>query len=104
MLGRGAIIRPWLFSEIARTVYGLDILKQTLSLPDVYATFIEAMKADYRPENQLGRLKSFTHYFARNYKFGHSLASKVQSSRSMDEAIERAGMFFEKSKELNSLY
>ncbi len=94
MLGRGAIIRPWLFSEIARTVYGVDIPKPAVSLPDVYAAFIEALKADYRSIYHLGRLKAFTHYFARNYKFGHSLASKVQSSSSVDEARERAETFF----------
>ncbi len=99
MLGRGAIIRPWLFSEIARAVYGIDIPQSTLSLPDVYATFIEALTADYRSRYHLGRLKAFTHYFARNYKFGHSLASKVQSSSSMDEARERAELFFANSKQ-----
>ncbi len=99
MLGRGAVIRPWLFSEIARDVYGVDIPKPAVSLPDVYTAFIEALNADYRSINRLGRLKAFTHYFARNYQFGHSLACKVQSSKSMEEARERAEMFFAKSKE-----
>jgi tRNA-dihydrouridine synthase len=97
MLGRAAVIRPWLFSEIARTVYGLDIPNPTVSLPDVYTAFIDALNEYYRPIYQLGRLKAFTHYFARNYKFGHTLASKIQSSSSMDEARERAGMFFANS-------
>ncbi len=94
MLGRGAAIRPWLFAEIARTVFGGDITEQAVSLPDVYAAFLEALNADYRPIYRLGRLKEFTHYFARNYKFGHYLATKIQSSSSMDEARERAGAFF----------
>jgi nifR3 family TIM-barrel protein len=98
MLGRGALIKPWLFSEIARDVYGVDIPKPVVSLPDIYTAFIEALTADYRPIYHLGRLKAFTHYFARNYEFGHSLACKVQSSRSMDEAMERAGAFFAKSR------
>ncbi|RJQ16428.1 MAG: tRNA-dihydrouridine synthase family protein [Nitrospiraceae bacterium] len=97
MLGRGAVTRPWLFPEIARTVYGIDVPKRAVSLPDIYTAFIEALNADYRPIYRLGRLKAFTHYFARNYKFGHSLACKVQSSSSMDEARERAGTFFANS-------
>ncbi|HUO76332.1 MAG TPA: hypothetical protein VMU21_02045, partial [Thermodesulfovibrionales bacterium] len=60
---------------------------------DVYVAFLEALDAYYGPVYCLGRLKEFTHYFARNYKFGHSLASKVQSSSSVDEASERAGTF-----------
>ena len=99
MLGRGAVQRPWLFSEIARTVYGVDIPKPTVSLPDVYTAFIEALNADYRPIYHLSRLKAFTHYFARNYKFGHTLASKIQSSSSMDDARERAGTFFANRKQ-----
>jgi tRNA-dihydrouridine synthase B len=94
MLGRGAVIKPWLFAEIARTVFGSDIEERVVSLPDLYAAFLEALNANYRPIYRLGRLKEFTHYFARNYKFGHTLASRIQSSSSMDEAIERAGTFF----------
>jgi tRNA-dihydrouridine synthase len=99
MLGRGAVARPWLFTEIARTVLGRDITVRAVSLPDVYAAFLEALNVYYRPVYRLGRLKEFTHYFARNYKFGHSLASRVQSSSSIDEARERAWMFFAKNSE-----
>jgi len=99
MLGRGAVIRPWLFAEIAGSVFGGDITERVVSLPDVYAAFLEALNADYRPIYRLGRLKEFTHYFARNYKFGHSLATKIQSSSSMDEARERAWTFFANNSE-----
>ena len=94
MLGRGAVIKPWIFAEIAKTVFGSDITERAVFLPDVYAAFVEALISDYRPIYRLGRLKEFTHYFARNYKFGHSLATRVQSSGSMEEARERAGAFF----------
>ncbi len=98
MLGRGAVIKPWLFAEIARTVYGVDIPEPAVLLPNIYTAFIEALNADYRSVNRLGRLKAYTHYFARNYQFGHSLACKVQSSESMEEAIERAETFFANNK------
>lgn len=94
MLGRGSIIRPWLFAEIARDVLGCDITEPVVSLPDIYSAFIEALETDFRPIYRLGRLKEFTHYFARNYKFGHTLATRVQSSSSIDEAKERALTFF----------
>jgi len=95
MLGRGAVIRPWLFAEIARDLCGSTIAEQPVSLPAVYNRFIDHLKELFRPEYRLGRLKEFTHYFARNYKFGHHLASRVQSSASVDEARERAAVFFE---------
>lgn len=94
MLGRGAAIRPWLFAEIAREVFGRDTAPPAVSLPQVYGAFIGHLVSLFRPEHRLGRLKEFTHYFARNFKFGHHLASRVQSSGSVEEAQERAGLFF----------
>ncbi len=95
MIGRGAAIQPWLFNEIARDVYGCAIAPPSVSLPAVYDSFIDSLEELYRPEYRLGRLKEFTHYFARNYKFGHLLASRVQSSASVDEGRERSNIFFE---------
>jgi len=95
MLGRGAVIQPWLFAEIARDLCGSTIAAPAVSLPAVYGSFIDHLNELFRPEYRLGRLKEYTHYFARNYKFGHHLASRVQSSASVDEAKERAGVFFE---------
>lgn len=95
MIGRGAVAKPWLFAEIAREVYGCKIAEPAVSLPLVYGNFIDLINELFRPEHRLGRLKQFTPYFAQNYKFGHNLATKVQSSKSVDEARERAGIFFE---------
>ena len=94
MLGRGAVIKPWLFAEIARGVFSSAIPEPAVSLPAVYGAFIDHLGL-FRPPYRLGRLKEFTHYFARNYRFGHHLASRVQSSASVEEARERAGVFFE---------
>ncbi|HTG01880.1 MAG TPA: tRNA-dihydrouridine synthase family protein [Nitrospirota bacterium] len=99
MLGRGAAMKPWLFAEIARTLYGCDTPEPEVVLPDLYFTYIDNLCALFRPEHRLGRLKEFTHYFAKNYTFGHHLASRVQSSASMEEASERARVFFESRAE-----
>ncbi|MBM2837480.1 MAG: dihydrouridine synthase DuS [Deltaproteobacteria bacterium] len=95
MIGRGAVTKPWLFAEIAREVYGCEIAEPEVSLPLVYGNFIDLLNELFRPEHRLGRLKQFTPYFAQNYQFGHNLATRVQSSKSVDEARERAGIFFE---------
>ena len=95
MLGRGAAIRPWLFSEIAREVYGCTCAETSVSLPVIYSDFFGFLQELFRPEYRLGRLKEFTRYFAQNYQFGHYLSSRIQSCNSMEEAEERAKLFFE---------
>jgi tRNA-dihydrouridine synthase B len=99
MLGRGAAIKPWMFAEIARDIYGHKFVVPAISLTGIYGNFIDLLNELFGPERRLGRLKEFTHYFARNYQFGHRLASRVQGSRSMDEARERAAIFFEANRE-----
>jgi nifR3 family TIM-barrel protein len=98
MLGRGAVVKPWLFAEIASELYGCDMAGPVISLPRVYGTFIDLISELFRPERRIGRLKKFTHYFARNYKFGHQLSSSIQSSTNVEEARERAAIFFENNR------
>ncbi len=98
MVGRGAAIRPWIFADIARELYGVEIAERP-SLSKIYFRFIELLEERFQPERRLGRLKQFTHYYAENFAFGHHLASGVQNANSINEAGEIAGMFFEKSHE-----
>lgn len=98
MLGRGAVIRPWFFAEISRHMCGSACTEHTVSLPMVYGSYVDILNTQFLPEHRLGRLKQFTHYFAQNYQFGHYLASRVQSSATVDEARERADDFFAKAQ------
>ncbi|GAB4341109.1 MAG: hypothetical protein Kow0089_15230 [Desulfobulbaceae bacterium] len=97
MIGRAAPEKPWLFAEITREVYGRDLPDREIVLPQIYWSFLTGLVERFRPERRLGRLKEFTHYFARNYAFGHRLASAVQASGSVEEAWERAAFFFSRN-------
>jgi tRNA-dihydrouridine synthase B len=97
MLGRGAVVHPWLFHEIANEIYNIDLPQLTADRPSIYFSFVDLLEQRFRPERQLGRLKEFTHYFSKTYPFGLRLASAVQSSKSMHEARERAAAFFTKT-------
>ena len=103
MLGRGAVIRPWLFAETARELCGSCIAEPAVHLPAVYDRFLDLLNEHFRPERRLGRLKQFTTYFARNYAFGHHLAMKVQASNSVEEAWERANRFFTKAHNMTTV-
>jgi nifR3 family TIM-barrel protein len=98
MLGRGAVIRPWLFAEIARNIYRWDLALPEVRPAEVYQEFAELLVDSFLPERRLGRLKEFTHYFARNYPFGHRLTSLVQSCGSLEQGLERAQLFFARNE------
>lgn len=98
MIGRGAAWRPWIFSDICEQVYGLSKKREKLHAQDVYNRFFELLIERFTRERRLGRLKQFTHYFARTHTFGHHLASAIQSSDTMEQALERSNVFFEGKK------
>ncbi|MBV5317567.1 MAG: tRNA-dihydrouridine synthase family protein [Desulfobulbaceae bacterium] len=94
MIGRAAAVTPWIFADIAREIYKLPLPTVKISLPSLYQNFTRALVERFQPERRLGRLKEFTHYFAKNYFFGHHLAAKVQASLTMEDAWVRAVEFF----------
>lgn len=98
MIGRGAAYTPWLFADIAREVYCLDLPQVKVCLPVVYADFVVALLR-FVPERRLGRMKEFTHYFAKNYFFGHTLACAVQGAGSVEQAWQKACAFFQRNDE-----
>jgi tRNA-dihydrouridine synthase len=94
MIGRAAVVSPWIFAVLARALYKVQIPEPEICLPLLYQKFVLALVERFQPDRRLGRLKEFTHYFAKNYFFGHHLASKVQASDSLKDAWLRAVEFF----------
>jgi len=94
MIGRAAAVTPWIFADIAREVYGASIPDSEVCLPLLYQRFVGGLVERFQSDRRLGRLKEFTHYFAKNYFFGHHLAAKVQASSTLEEAWSRAVRFF----------
>ncbi len=96
MIGRAAAQKPWLFAEIARALYSVDVQGVSICLPQIYGQFVVGLSR-FRPERRLGRLKEFSHYFALNYAFGHHLAMSVQKSTTVEQAWQQATDFFAKT-------
>ncbi len=96
MLGRGAVIRPWLFRDIAEEIYHSHLPAGTIDRAEIYFSFIDHLENRFPPERRLGRLKEFTHYFSENFPFGLGLSSTVQNSNSVEEAKTAASSFFNK--------
>lgn len=102
MVGRAAAERPWIFSEISRQVYNMPLINDGREISQVYMRFAELLQMRFPQERRLGRLKQFTHYFASSFKFGHYLASSIQTSSTLDQALERAGDFFSRSETIHT--
>jgi nifR3 family TIM-barrel protein len=94
MIGRAAAHTPWLFADIAKEIYGIETREKQRNFPAMYAVFVQALLERFLAERRLGRLKEFTHYFAANYLFGHTLAVQVQTASSVDQAWKRAMDFY----------
>lgn len=94
MIGRAAARTPWVFATIAREVFDCPLPEPPVNLVLIYRQMICALIERFQPERRLGRLKEFTHYFAKNYFFGHHLAAKVQASKTFTAACDQALAFF----------
>lgn len=84
MIGRAAIQKPWIFSEICGNARELtaDFLENT------YRRHIGLIIDFFPPEQAKGRLKEFTWYFSKNLKFGHGFAARLQSVQSFPDCLE----------------
>ncbi len=91
MIGRAAAAMPWIFQKTIEPERSF-----TVHLDETYLLFVGLLKEHFPAERRLGRLKEFTHYFARNFRFGHYLASVVQTAETVDEAVSRAMDYFAK--------
>jgi tRNA-dihydrouridine synthase B len=100
MLGRAAPQKPWLFAEIHHQLYGGPV-PPPVNKPALYKRFIDIIEATFPEGRQIGRTKEFSHYFSRNYSFGHHLGSRVQSCTSMAQVhVVARGFFMQQEPEM----
>ena len=88
MVGRMAVARPWLFARWNHP-------GPTPDYGDAWFRLFEYVREDFPDEKALRRVRTFTAYYARNFAFGHRLASAVRSAPDLDSQRERAARFFE---------
>jgi len=86
MVGRMAIICPWLFAAWDNPGLKVDHLKTWL-------TFYDYLLEDFGEKDALGPLKLFTKYYAQNYAFGHILYTATRSAPTVQALREQAIRF-----------
>ncbi len=92
MLGRMAVIRPWVFASWNRPVH--------VDFACIWNRMHEYVTEDFPPALALRRLKMFTKYFAANFKFGHQFNVELARAQSLEEIRQRAEGFFSRAPAL----
>jgi nifR3 family TIM-barrel protein len=99
MIGRAAAERPWVFREIARH-WGAPVPPLKLRTRSaVYRRLAKFLREHYEHPRDLYRLREFTEYFARNYKFGHTLWKEIQNAPDARTARGLAKAFFARQED-----
>ncbi len=95
MIGRQAVVRPWVFGEFRERLCGGDIRALAPDYATVWKTFHDYVNEDFPPERAIGRLKEFTKYYSCNFFFGHQLRTGVQKAKTVKETCDVAMRFLE---------
>ncbi len=92
LVGRRAAVQPWVF----RTWFEPDFAPDPLGLWRRYLAYV---CEDFPETEVFPRVRSFTEYFARNFRFGHELFRASQAARTLEELVARALAFLERGPE-----
>jgi nifR3 family TIM-barrel protein len=89
-IGRMAIARPWLFAEWS------DGLKVDSGIYfETASSLAKLMLRHFNPGKALRRFKKFAFYFSANFKFGHTLFTRIRNAHDMQEVETILFRFFE---------
>lgn len=89
MLGRMAIVRPWIFAAWDHPV--------NVDYGEIWRKMYQYIVEDFPPAVALRRIQMFTKYFATNFAFGHPFNIEVSNAKSLEEALGQANAFFSRS-------
>jgi tRNA-dihydrouridine synthase B len=95
MLGRIAVVKPWIFREFA------NLPSLPIDHAEVWERFYRYTLEDFPPERAFGRLMEFTSYFAQNFFFGHEMNKGIQRASSPGEIREAALRFLAAKPQLS---
>jgi tRNA-dihydrouridine synthase len=93
MVGRMAAAQPWVFARWHDSALAVDPA-------EVWHRLCDYINEDFPPQKALVRIKILAPYFARNFVFGHTLFSALQSAPDLPTALSRADRFLSSAPEV----
>lgn len=91
MIGRAAVCRPWIFRQISDPTFDVS----SIDYQEVWNRFFTYVSQEFIPTKAVGRVKLFTSYYCQNFKFGHSLFTKMMHVRSLEKLYDDSNRFFD---------
>ncbi len=89
-IGRMAVARPWIFAEMTDS-----LLPDPQMFADAALQLVGILEKHYDPVAAIKRFKRFAFYFSANFRFGHTLYSKILKAGNMKEVEIILTSFFE---------
>jgi nifR3 family TIM-barrel protein len=94
-IGRMAVARPWIFAEMTE-----NLQRNPAMFADAAIQLTRLLEIHYDPVAAIKRFKRFAFYFSANYRFGHTLYSRILKTGSMKEVAAILTRFFEQSPDI----
>ena len=89
-IGRTAIARPWVFAEWTE-----DLVAQKDVFFESAIKLATFLAKHYEPPKAIRRFKRFAYYFSANFKFGHTLYTRILNAPDIQAAEKVLHQFFE---------
>ena len=96
-IGRMAVARPWIFAELTE-----NLQRDPAMFADAAIQLTRLLEIHYDPVAAIKRFKRFAFYFSANYRFGHTLYSRILKTGSMKEVAAILTRFFEQSPDITA--
>lgn len=91
MIGRGAIMNPWIFHEIKSYFSGIEYTKSWIALENYFKTYLSHLEKEKSLRTQIGKLKQIMSFFFKGTDSLIALRSTVLAGdyKDPDEFLEK---------------
>jgi tRNA-dihydrouridine synthase B len=96
-IGRMAVARPWIFAELTE-----NLQPDPEMFADAAIQLARLLENHYDPVAAIKRFKRFAFYFSANFRFGHTLYSRVLKAGDMKEVVTILKRFFEQAPDITA--
>ncbi len=94
MIGRAAVVQPWIFQKFHTVLNNNDVFNEDINYAEIWNKFYNYVIEDFRDVKVLGKLKEFTGYYSRNFYFSNTLFTLAMGTKSSEELHDKANAYF----------